>query len=221
MTIGAERQTLCVVEDFVSDANVLRDVAVRGVRPAPDSGLYPGVRAPAPAAYQAVLMATLSQLAREVFDIDTPARPTLESYCSMVATPPRKLLPAQRIPHFDMPKQSDLAVMHYLCDERHGGTSFYRHRSSGYEYIDEQRMPGYFKTLEDEAATQGLPEPPAYICGDTALFERVHSVAARWNRLLVYRTSSLHSGDIRPDYDFDMNPMTGRFTIASFWRSGL
>ena len=82
-------------------------------------------------------------------------------------------------------------------------------------------MPGYFETIEREVREIGLPKPPAYICGDTELFERIYEVEARWNRLVVYRTSSLHSGSIATNYPFDPNPMTGRFTVASFWRSGI
>jgi len=219
--IGHEAQPVCVVDDFVSDPDALRELAMHGVRPAPDPGLYPGVRAPAPEAYCELLAETLTNLARDVFGIRPTGAATLDSYFSVVAVPPSELQPAQRIPHFDQPKQTDLAVMHYLCGGEHGGTSFYRHRSSRFEYVDELRMPGYHHKLETEFRDHGLPEPPAYICGDTELFERIHTVDAAWNRLAVYRTSSLHSGDIAPDHRFDTNPLTGRFTIASFWRTGL
>ncbi|WP_372340871.1 DUF6445 family protein [Paraglaciecola sp.] len=44
----------------------------------------------------------------------------------------------------------------------------------------------------------------------------VASVSAYVNRAVIYRYSSLHSGDISPDDSFDLNPLTERFTIASF-----
>ncbi len=219
--IGAEAEPLCIVDNFVSDPESLRELAMQGRRPAPDAGLYPGIRAPAPEAYCALLADTLTDLAGEVFGIRPAGTATLDSFFSMVSIPPSQLKPAQRIPHFDQPRQTDLAVMHYLCGPEHGGTSFYRHRSSRFEYVDELRMPGYHRKLEAEFREHGLPEPPAYICGDTELFERIHTVDAAWNRMAVYRTSSLHSGDIAPGYSFDTNPLTGRFTIASFWRTGL
>lgn len=219
--IGSENEPLCIIDEFLDDPLKFRNQAIQGVPPRPDDTLYPGLRAPAPEPYQALLDTVLRQLASEVFDIDVPPSPSLVSYCSLVATPPGQLKPAQQIPHFDQPNRRDLAVMHYFCEPHLGGTSFYRHRSSGYEYVDAERMPGYFETLENEVREIGLPQPPAYICGDTALFERIHEVDARWNRLVVYRTSSLHSGSIAKDYPFDLNPMTGRFTIASFWRSGI
>ncbi len=218
--IGREREPLCIIDDFLAEPLKFRNQAIQGAAPRPDDTLYPGLRAPAPEAYQALLDATLRDVASTVFEIDVPLSPSLVSYCSLVATPPEKLKPAQQIPHFDQPNREDLAVMHYFCEPHLGGTSFYRHRSTGFEYVDEARMPGYFESLEREVREQGLPQPPAYICGDTELFERIHEVQAKWNRLVVYRTSSLHSGSIDKDYPFDTNPLTGRFTIASFWRSG-
>lgn len=220
LRIGNEAEPLCIIDDFLAEPLKFRNQAIQGVPPRPDGTLYPGLRAPAPDTYQALLDSALRTLAGEIFEIDAPA-PSLVSYSSLVATPPEKLQPAQQIPHFDQPNRHDLAVMHYFCEPHLGGTSFYRHRSSGYEYVDAGRMAEYFDTLEREVKEIGLPQPPAYICGDTPLFERIHAVEAKWNRLVVYRTSSLHSGSIASDYPFDLNPMTGRFTIASFWRSGL
>ena len=219
--IGNEDEPLCIIDDFLEAPLKFRNQAIQGVPPRPDETLYPGLRAPAPESYQALLDTVLRNLAAEVFDIDVPPSPSLVSYCSLVATPPEKLKPAQQIPHFDQPNRRDLAVMHYFCEPHLGGTSFYRHRSSGFEYVDAERMPGYFETIEREVREIGLPKPPAYICGDTELFERIYEVEARWNRLVVYRTSSLHSGSIATNYPFDPNPMTGRFTVASFWRSGI
>ncbi len=221
LRIGAEKEPLCIIDDFLDEPLRFRNQAIQGVPPKPDETLYPGLRAPAPETYQSLLDTVLRQLAAQVFEIDVPPSPSLVSYCSLVATPPAELKPAQQIPHFDQPNRRDLAVMHYFCEPHLGGTSFYRHRSSGYESIDAERMPAYFETLEEEVREIGLPTPPAYICGDTELFERIYEVEARWNRLVVYRTSSLHSGSIDKDYPFDLNPMTGRFTIASFWRSGI
>jgi hypothetical protein len=106
-----------------------------------------------------------------------------------------------------------------LCEPTHGGTSFYRHRSSGFEYINETRSGSYLSSLEKEIKLYGMPPQPCYIKDENVFFERITSVAAKFNRAVIYRCSSLHSGDISADYQFDMNPMTGRFTIASFIHS--
>lgn len=70
--------------------------------------------------------------------------------------------------------------------------------------------------LQKELRDMGVPQPPSYINGDTGSFERIESIGAKFNRCLIYRCSNLHSGDIPPDYAFDTNPRTGRFTLTSF-----
>lgn len=215
-SIGNERQPLIVVDNFLSKAETLIDFAVQQGGVAAAAGFYPGFRSRAPALYEAVLKETLGDLMCETFNVELANIAVAESYYSVVATPTAKLKEAQQIPHFDLPVPNDLAVLHYLCSPEHGGTSFYRHRQTGYEFIDEPRIERYIKTLEGEIEEGGLPKPAAYINGDTAMFERVASKDAVFNRLLIYRCSSLHSGNIAKDYAFDMNPVTGRFTIATF-----
>ena len=168
--IGEEREPLCIIDDFLDEPLKFRNQAIQGVPPRPDETLYPGLRAPAPEAYQALLDTTLRKLATEVFDIDVPPSPSLVSFCSLVATPPERLKPAQQIPHFDQPNRRDLAVMHYFCEPHLGGTSFYRHRSSGYEYINDERVPGYFETIEREVREIGLPKPPSRRAGTASSF---------------------------------------------------
>ena len=51
-----------------------------------------------------------------------------------------------------------------------------------------------------------------YIRGDTALFERTASVAARFNRAIFYRSNLLHSGDIAADAGLSPDPRRGRLT---------
>jgi len=55
------------------------------------------------------------------------------------------------------------------------------------------------------------------MCGSNNEFEEIMSFEAKFNRLIMYRGTSLHSGIIRPEYNFDPNPQTGRLTITSFY----
>jgi len=109
----------------------------------------------------------------------------------------------------------ELAMIHYLFRADHGGTAFYRHRATGYEYVDFGRQPNYLSHVEREkagpnAATAG------YINGDTPLYERIGSQDGVFNRLLMYRRTSLHSGCIAPGFIPDSNPRTGRLSINGF-----
>ena len=217
--IGQELQPIIVIDNFVAEPRGLVAYAMsqHDVFPAP--GHYPGLRSQAPKAYQAMLCQQLSPLLHQVFGLATAQLTKADSYYSLVTTPVEKLTVIQQLPHYDLPRTDELAVIHYLCGPPHGGTSFYRHRNSGYEYINQSRRDKYQASLENEIQLYGMPAQPCYINGENVFFERVTSVAAKFNRAVIYRCSSLHSGDIPTDYQFDMNPMTGRFTIASFIHS--
>jgi hypothetical protein len=60
------------------------------------------------------------------------------------------------------------------------------------------------------------PPPRDYVRGDTPQFEQIHAIEARFNRMLVYRGITLHSGNPSPDFKPDFNPRTGRLTVNMF-----
>jgi hypothetical protein len=214
--IGREQQPIILVENFLADPEQLVDYAVAQESARRVKGMYPGLRVDTPRAYMALIQASLGEIIYHTFQMGPQDVAEVESYLSIVTTPPEQLHPFQRIPHFDGTNPKDIAFLHYLCDERHGGTSFYRHRSSGNEYVNQARYERYIKTLNAEVLASGLTEPAQYMNGDTPLFERIASVAASFNRLIIYRGTSLHSGDISGDYGFDASSRTGRLTITSF-----
>jgi hypothetical protein len=218
-SIGKEQQPLLVIDDWVTDPSGLVAYAMQQHDVVPASGHYPGLRSAAPKAYQAMLVGEMSEFLCKTFTLTSEQLAIADSYYSMVSTPVDKLSVIQQLPHFDQPNPQELAVIHYLCNSSHGGTSFYRHRSSDFEFIDQQRTANYFSLLENEIKQYGMPRKPCYINGENVFFDRVVSVPAKFNRAVIYRCSSLHSGDIPSDYQFDLNPMTGRFTIASFIHS--
>lgn len=218
LNIGLDQMPLLIIDNAVTDPNWLVDFALQQQNVLPAKGLYPGLRSPAPDIYKNLTLQHVLPIIQPLLAVkDSKVHQNnaqIESFFSLVNTPVAELKPAQCIPHFDFAVMKDIAVLHYLCDEGHGGTSFYRHRSSGYEWVDKSRQKDYFSRLDQEVQLYGLPQQ--YINGDTALFERIVSVPAKFNRMLVYSCASLHSGDISSQYNFDLNPLTGRFTLASF-----
>jgi len=217
--IGREQQPLLVVDNFIPQPEQLLDYALTQGAVSQAAGLYPGLRSPAPAAFGTFLLQHLARPLQACFGLVPSQLQQIDSYFSLVCTPAAQLSPMQSVPHFDRPCPDELAAIYYLCDERHGGTSFYRHRSTGYEAITPERQALYQQALQVDFQQHGIPQ--GYICGDTPLFEVIATVPARFNRLVLYRCSSLHSGDIAADYCYDLNPLTGRFTIASFLSRGL
>ena len=178
----------------------------------PSSLYYPGVRSNAPHAYATKMLADLSELIQTTFEFER-APIISSSTFSLVATPPEKLVPFQRVPHYDSADQNTIALLHYLCDR--GGTSFYRHRSSGLEIITRENQEEYVRTVNAEVKATGMPAA-RYVDGDTELFERIGRYDARFNRALIYRGSMLHSVNVPENFVPDLNPRTGRLSVNTF-----
>jgi len=218
-SIGQDQQPLIIVENFLSDPHSLVQFASSHCQLTPSNDLYPGIRTHSPPQYLQLIRAQLGDLIASTFKLNHQNVKLAESYLSIVNTPAKNLHPLQRIPHIDGANPNDIAFLHFLCDEKYGGTSFYRHRATGYEFINDERLNNFTQSLEKEFETQGLPE--GYTHGTSQFFEKVETCAANFNRLLIYRGTSLHSGDIAENYNYDPNPKTGRLTVTSFLRSAV
>jgi hypothetical protein len=123
----------------------------------------------------------------------------------------------QRVPHTDFLDPNVVVVLHYLFTSPHGGTSFYRHRKTGYEVLGRDRVERYETVLKGELAAAA---PGDYIAGDTPLYERIASYDAVFNRAIIYKSTSLHAATIGPDFGFDGNPRTGRLTANTTFYYG-
>lgn len=213
--VGNARAPVLVIENAWPDPQALIDIAASRTDFSNRSLYYPGQRSHAPAEYVNTLIPSLRELMRSTFGIEGELTIT-EAAFSIVLTPPEKLVPFQRVPHFDSADPNRFAVLHYLCGgDRGGGTSFYRHRSSGLEVITADVHDDYIKTVNSEVKAVGMP-PARYPEGDSELFERIARYEAVFNRILVYRGNMLHSVNVPPDFEPDPNPRTGRLTLNTF-----
>jgi hypothetical protein len=214
LTIGREKAPLLVIDNLIADPDSLVRIGaekqyVESMRN------YPGIRAKAPLSYQQLLVSELRETLSATFQVPPQSIRFNMCHFSLVTAPRDRLSMVQRIPHVDSFESLGLASIHYLFKEDLGGTAFYRHRSTGFEYIDESRRELYTQTLEAEVASGQTPKCE-YINADTPLFEQVGGQAGVFNRMIVYRRNSLHSGSIRADFVPDPNPFTGRLSINSF-----
>src|SRR4029077_9493802 len=100
------------------------------------------------------------------------------------------------------------------------GTSFYRHRTTGYERIDGDNAANYKIALNRNMKQFG---PPAreYTNGSNALFERMHSVDSAFNRIVIYSGNVLHAADIDGSLLGGSDSSPWRLTISSLIRSTL
>jgi hypothetical protein len=212
--LGDEQSPLLVVDNFLQNAELLVEHACQQ-HFVQNSPLYPGIRAPAPIGFQSLFLSALGRQLKHVFELKGSTLSLSLCQYSMVVLPADQLTLLQRIPHFDSTKRDELAAVFYLFKEDLGGTSFYRHNKTGYEYIDDARRITYFKSLESENDGDNIPQH-GYINGDTALFKRIGEQKGVFNRLIVYRRQNLHSGSISPNFIPDADPRKGRLTINIF-----
>jgi hypothetical protein len=194
----------------------LKEHAVRQNEFARADSFYPGVRMQVPQEYTIALVKNLGFFMEQLFHLEVRTIKSAVTKFSIVTAPPDNLDLLQRIPHFDSPSRKGLAVVHYLQSMPGMGTSLYRHRPTNFEYVDEQRYPGYMASIRERYPSEDK-YPKGYIYGSTDQFEELMSVDAIFNRLVMYRGASLHSGQIGKDYSFDPNPATGRLTLTSFF----
>ncbi len=218
--IGHEKNRVLIVDDFMDEPHLLIEQASRMAPfPAEDVTYYPGLRrliVPADADTELHVNESLEALAPligQVFGLKS-FMPTEASF-SLVTKRPQDLSQAQRLPHYDKTDPNFLAVLHYLSPKPQGGTSFYRHRATGFERIAPDREGQYAMTRGREVAASG-DMPPQYFTGSDRHFDRTARFEAKFNRLLVYRGSLLHSGDIPADFGFSSDPTVGRLTCNIF-----
>ena len=207
--------------------NVLQDphgVAALGFRQsyAEDRGnLYPGLRSPIPADFSAALRSWLTLILQRNGILESGQILQHDSsFYSVVTTSSRDLLPIQRIPHYDSTDPCLFAAVLYLCDSRFSGTSFYRHRKTGYEQITAENQKNYRVALDHEMRVQG-PPPNGYVSGDSALFEVIFTNELEFNSAIVYPGSVLHAANIEKLFEPPGEKSDWRLTVTSLLTASL
>ncbi|RYY04550.1 MAG: hypothetical protein EOO53_01690 [Gammaproteobacteria bacterium] len=211
--VGEEKQPVLIVDNFLAQPQLLVDFCCENSSFSAVDTFYPGFRMQAPEEYLIAISEYLRPIIFNTFG-DEGAISRLFSLFSLITTPPGKLKPEQAVPHFDSDQMTDLASVYYLCDSRFGGTSLYRHKETGFEFVDTERRTIYMDTLL-KSLHQGKIKRE-YMNGSNELFEQIYSVPSAFNRLVMYRSTSLHSGNISKDFQFNADPKLGRLTLNTF-----
>jgi len=176
---------------------------------------YPGLRAPIQPSLSTALRAWLTRiLQRNGILRSDQVLYRDSSFYSVVTTASRDLLPIQRIPHYDSTDPELFAAVIYLCDTRFSGTSFYRHRKTGYEEITGEYQGNYRLALDREMRIHG-PPPQEYVNGDSALFEVIFSNELRFNSAIVYPGRVLHAANIEKLFEPPKDKSEWRLTVTA------
>ena len=215
--LGNEKTPLIIIDDVAADLLPIRQCAYTQAHFSADNGsFYPGVRAPLPQAYVTDVLNLVYQLIYDVYQIPSSLSIKLQAlYFSLISTPACELKPLQCLPHFDTPSPHYFALLHYLNDGPHGNTAFFRHIPTGFERINEERMPDYFKSAQP-LVDDITRHPSGYCVESDSHYEIYHQVEYRPNRLVIYPGNLLHSTLVNPQTDIDANPRTGRLTSNIF-----
>lgn len=218
LSIGAEETPLLIADGaFADPCRILRYAESTPFRRVEGAGNhFPGVRADLPESFAAAALSLLApHLAR--FSLSGRDIPAVTLNClQMVTTPPEDLVLPQRLPHFDTYDPSQIACLLFLSPSDMGGTDFYRHRASRFERIGPERFHPYTQGLIAEVRAGG--RPTGYFDGTDRRFEIIHSVEARFNRLIAYPSNLLHSGRIPTDASLSDDPRRGRLMASLFLR---
>lgn len=209
--VGREREPVVVIDRATGQRDALVDFAATRSRFAPAAevgSLYPGLLGPAPTAYVDAMVRLILPLIATHFT-GAPVRPArARGNFSLVTLSPDALSLDQRVPHVDSADRLQFATVHFLSSANGDGTRFFRHRATGFETIDADRLPAYRAALDAE-----LPYvPAAYADGSDGPFEAIDAVEAVPDRLILYRAALLHSGAITTLPADAADPRRGRLT---------
>ncbi len=214
--IGNERRPVLVIEDFLTDPSAIADEASGAVFQ-PFVRFFPGVQAPFAFDRMIDLCAPYAKIIGETFRLTNPSS-LIECGLALVTTPAAALAPLQRIPHVDTTDPDRIAVLAYVSGPQFGGTAFYRHKSTNFEYLDDRRIAKYNQSLDRDIAQRGVPEP-GYISGDTEIFDLIAKFDANPGRAIIYASNSLHSGWIQNADRLSTDVSRGRLTLNAFFGS--
>jgi hypothetical protein len=213
------RQTCYVIDDALAEPQRWVEYAVAhrdGFRDFPDNA-FPGPELRFPQPVLEAFAAFFNTHVRQALGARRLLRAAVRM--SMTTRDPQDLRPAQWICHIDamgmQPGQMIGACVLYLFDRPElGGTAFYMPTRPMDETMALMQASSQLPP-ERFAAEYGIA--PGYMTDSNAWFQKVARIPARFNRLIFYSGTVLHSGEILNPQLLDPDPRKGRLTINGFF----
>ncbi len=218
--IGKSQSPLVIIDNFSGAVEEIGRIADDLAPFPPNHGNYPGVRrmiSEADEKAYAYVLETCNRAAPFIgggFGVDS--FDLVEASFSVVTINPDELKPVQKAPHFDSPEQNIFALLHYLRVPEGSGTAFYRHRATGIERVTNDTVSFFANRARSDAAR--LAPDSGYMHGSDPFYERIASIEAVADRVIIYHGSLLHSGIIPPGMSLNADPREGRLTANFFLR---
>jgi hypothetical protein len=214
-----ERHFCLIVDDAMLNPDELVQFASdrRAEFSSIDFSYYPGIYLMAPEDLTQQLTDYFQWRARRHFD----ARRCLETVCrySIVTLPPQALHPLQWLCHrddvgLDARLSMQASVLYLFHDPQLGGTAFYLPTRNT---ADTGALFADARLLSPSAFSAKYGISPGYMHEGNTWFRRIGSVAARWNRLIIYDGGMLHASDIAAPELLTADPASGRLTLNGFF----
>jgi hypothetical protein len=218
----SEGQHCVIVDDFLKDPHELVELAANhaGEFSTPNRG-FPGRQ-------YGVGEEAMTDIYRFIRANMTKHFPFLRgglnlwTFLSMVTMQPDELPNLQRICHIDPNPQPDrtvyAALVYLFQNEDLGGTGFYRWK--------ERELIWEALAIESEDSIKGLSflqenfptfrKPAHYMTGSNEIAELLHTIPARFNRMVFYSGDMPHSGSITAPELLSNDVRKGRLTLNIF-----
>lgn len=203
-----------VIDEFLSNPDALVAAASEAQWKALPPGGYPGRRSALPGAYVRSVLRRLDQPIRKQLFATPMKLDQFECSFSLVTQTPENLTPLQRVPHIDVASPTRVAILHYLCGPEFGGTAFFRQSATGLEQVSPAERSRYLDSRARDL--ENLAQDHQYPAEDTPGYTRTTFCEAHFNRLVVYRSFTLHSGIIDNPALLSPDPAKGRLTANFF-----
>lgn len=213
--LGNSGEPLLVIDDFLQNP----EAAVQAAATSKDwqdlaPGGYPGRRAALPGAYAKTVLRRLDDAIRSKLFSVPMQLDRFECSFSMVTQTPTDLAHVQRVPHIDIARENRVAILHYLCSSRFGGTAFFRQLETGLEQVGPANRMRYLKARSKDLAA--LRPDDNFPHDDTPGYVKTTHANVQFNRVIIYRSFSLHSGIISDPDLLSVDPRKGRLTANFF-----
>jgi hypothetical protein len=197
------------IEDFYAEPQLIRQMALKAQYDT-SVAYYPGRHARLSDEQIAPAVTLIAKLATRISDRSFDPNDFFSDF-SIVTTKPRDLLAVQQHPHID---PTPVLGLVYLTPDSEEGTSFYFNKMLGAALIctEEERF-AHTQFLKEHAEALA---PTGYDFTGHTVWERIYTIAPKFNRFVMYPGNVFHAIDIKSvseTLDMERVRVTQRFIV--------